>query len=292
MRRNTLLSIGLLICCLLLNLPSQADAQNTPKDSTLYRVETIDNNVFVGRLISRDGSDLVFQVEGIGKITVSQINIMSLDEIKPNRIKNGKYWFDNPTATRYLFTANAIGLKSGQGYYQNTWIFFNNFAVGLSDNITLGGGLVPTFLMGASYVPVWFNPKISIPVQKDNFYLAAGGVFGGITGADGYGVGVVYGVATLGNHDSNISFGLGYGYANNEWSSSPVFNISGMVRTSQKVYIISENYFFTFGNKTTGIISAAIRYAPKHVALDFGLIRPSGNVDFIGIPWLGVTLPF
>jgi len=267
-------------------------AQSTLKDSTMYRIETMNNNVFIGRLVARDGSDLTFDVRGIGKITISQKNILSMKTIQPKRIKSGKYWFENPNATRYLFTANAIGLKAGHGYYQNTWVFFNNLAVGITDQITLGGGLVPVFLLGSDYTPIWFNPKISIPIKKNNFYLAAGGLFGGIAGADGYGVDVVYGVATIGNRDQNISFGMGYGYADHNWSKAPMFNISGMVRTSQKVYIVTENYFFTVNGKTSGVISGAIRWAPQHFAVDFGLVRPIEQIDFIGIPWLDVTLTF
>ncbi len=183
-------------------------------------------------------------------------------------------------------------MSAGHGYYQNTWIFFNNLSVGVTDNITIGGGLVPTFLFGASYVPFWFNPKISIPIKSNNFYLAAGGLFGGLAGENGYGVGIVYGIATIGNHDNNLSFGLGYGYADRSWSSSPMFNISGMVRTSQKVYLITENYFFAVNNKTTGIISFGLRWAPEHFAVDFGIIHPTEVSEIIGIPWLGVTLPF
>lgn len=291
MKTNTLLPVCLLIGCLYVGMPSQAYAQNTVQDSLMYRIETMDNNVFIGRLVSDRGHDLIFDVKGIGKITILRDNIKKMTEIRQNRIKEGKYWFENPTATRYLFTANAIGLRAGHGYYQNTWIFFNNLAVGVTNNISLGGGLVPTFLFGTGYVPIWFNPKISIPVKKNNFYLAVSGLFGEVTG-ENEGAAVIYGIATLGNRDQNLSFGMGLGYAGHSWSKAPMFNISAMVRTSQKVYFITENYFFTADGRTTGIISGAIRWAPEHFAVDFGLIRPTEATDIIGIPWLGVTLPF
>ncbi|MCS4195563.1 hypothetical protein GGP46_000378 [Salinibacter ruber] len=36
-----------------------------------------------------------------------------------------------------------------------------------------------------------------------------------------------------------------------------------------------------------------VRWAPENFAVDFGLVRPLTAADgVIGLPWLGVTLPF
>jgi hypothetical protein len=228
----------------------------------------------------------------MGEITIRRADIISMKEIDSARLKNGDYWYENPHATRYLFSSNALGLNSGQGYYQNTWIFFNNVNVGVTNNFSLGVGLVPTFLFGTASVPVWLIPKVSIPLQKDNLHLAAGGLFGGVLGEDNAGVGLAYGTLTLGNSNRNLSFGMGYGYADGEWSDTPMFNLSGMLRTSRTLYLVSENYFFSIGGETVGLFSAALRWAPENFAVDFGLVRPTGDGDYIGIPWLGVTLPF
>lgn len=288
MRRIIFVIIWGLLCSLSFYLPADVYAQ----DNNVYRIETIDGNVFVGTLVSEDDNKVVIRTEALGEISIERSQIREMTKIDPDRIKDGKYWFENPQATRYFFTTNAIGIRKGEGYYQNTWIFFNNVNFGLSENISLGGGMVPLFLLGGGSIPIWLLPKISFPVVPDNFHLAAGAMIGGVVGSDTFGMGLVYGISTVGNRDNNLSIGLGYGYAGNEWSNTPMLNVSGMVRTGRAFYLLSENYFFP-GTEVNGIILAGIRWAPENFAVDFGLFRPLEETgDFIGLPWLGVTIPF
>jgi hypothetical protein len=258
-----------------------------------YRIETVQGSVFTGELVSESDEAIVLRTRELGEITIRRSDIRSIREIDPTRYRDGQYWFDNPQPTRYLFATNAIGLKSGQGYYQNTWIFFNNVNYGVTDNVSLGVGIVPIFLFGAGALPIWIMPKVSIPVQSESFHLAAGGLFGGILGEDAGGLGIVYGVGTVGNADRNLSVGLGYGYAGSEWSNTPFFNISAMTRTSRTTYVITENYFFAAGDANIALLSIALRYANERLAVDFGLVRPTDvGGDFIAFPWLGITVPF
>ncbi|MAO64462.1 MAG: hypothetical protein CL666_05635 [Balneola sp.] len=211
-----------------------------------------------------------------------------------DRIKNGEVWFENPHSTRYLFSTNGIGLKKGEGYYQNTWIFFNNVNYGITHNFSLGGGLIPTFLFGTTAVPIWIMPKASIPLVKDNLHAAVGGLFGGVVGGgESFGLGLAYGVLTYGNTDNNLTFGMGYGYADGTWADIPIFTLSGMVRIKEKLYLISENYFVSADGSGIGLLSAALRWSPDNFAVDFGLIRPTDiGGEFIGAPWLGISIPF
>lgn len=274
------------IMCVLNSNPIQA------QDATYYRIVTTDGNKFIGTLVSQDDAQVVLNTSDLGEVTIQRSNIKSMETIEPSRIKNGDYWYENPHATRYLFSTNAIGLKPGEGYYQNTWIFFNNVNVGVTKNISLGGGLVPTFLFGTSSVPVWLMPKVSIPIAQDNLHIAAGGLFGGIIGEDSFGLGLAYGVLTYGNTDKNITVGLGYGYGDGQWSKTPLININGMYRLTKTLYLVSENYFISVGDESTGIISLAGRWAPENFSIDFGLVRPTEDGEYIGLPWLGFTVPF
>ncbi len=263
------------------------------QDSDLYRIETRDGNVFIGTLISEDETRVVIEAQGIGELTIERANIRRMEAIDPERIRDGVYWYPNPQATRYLFAPNAIGLPQGAGYYQNTWIFFNNVNYGFTDNVSMGVGTVPVFLFGVPAVPVWLLPKVSISSPADNVHLAAGAVLGGIVGADDSGgAGIVYGLGTFGNQDSNISVGAGFGYAGTDFSSTPALTISAMHRVSRTLYLITENYAFT-NDGAAGVASVGLRWAPERFAVDFGLVRPLDvGGDFIGFPWLGVAIPF
>ncbi|TVR14695.1 MAG: hypothetical protein EA391_12355 [Balneolaceae bacterium] len=219
-------------------------------------------------------------------------NIRRITRIDADRIRNGVYWYPNPQATRYFFAPNAIGLDKGKGYYQNTWIFFNNVNYGVSNNFSIGGGLVPMFLFGISSTPVWILPKVTLPVSEDKFHIGAGAMLGGLVGTESDLIGLFYGVSTIGNRDRNLTVGLGYGYGGGEVSTTPLINVSGMLRTGRRVYLISENYFIPEAG-VAGIVSFGVRWSSESLAVDFGLFSPLDDAgDIIGIPWLGVTIPF
>jgi len=73
-----------------------------------------------------------------------------------------------------------------------------------------------------------------------------------------------------------------------EWGSAPVITVSGMTRVSRKTYLLTENYFFP----DFQLLSFGARSFFGKVGFDYGLFFPIGADVFIGIPWLGITIPF
>jgi hypothetical protein len=266
----------------------------TAADSTLIQIETSDGNKFYGRIIHEDNEKLTLKVEGLGEVSLLKENIRLRKVIESGRIKEGKVWFENPQASRYFWSPNGYGLNKGEGYYQNIWVLWNQVAYGITDNFSVGGGIIPLFLFGGTPTPVFFTPKISLPVKKDQFNIGAGALIGTIIGESDASFGIVYGTSTFGSPDKNISLGLGYGFAGGEWASSPLFNLGAMVRLSPTWYFISENYLMVSAEESGGFLSAGARWIINKAALDFGLFTPvgSGIGTFIALPWLGFTVPF
>jgi hypothetical protein len=286
--------ILLLLILLLLPLTILAhSAENNSNDKVYYEVITRDGTRTIGALVSEDENSISLDVEGVGVISIRRDNITSITELDPTVFRDGRYWYPNPNATRYLFAPNALPVGKKVGYYQNTWIFFNNFNYGITDRFSMGAGFVPIFLFGVSALPVWVLPKYSLPLGTDNLHVSAGAMLGGVIGEGGTGVGLVYSSLTYGSRNSNLSAGIGFGYQGDGFSDSPAINISGIRRISQKYYIITENYLFSTSNGFETLGSLGVRYAPESFSVDFAIIRP-GDVGggFIGIPWLGVTIPF
>lgn len=256
------------------------------------RVETTEGNVFIGHLIAEDEQSITLRVDSVGEIRIERRNILSISSISSDKIRDGKYWYPNPQSTRYFFAPNAIGIRKGEGYYQNAWILFNNVNYGITNRFSLGGGMVPMFLFGSPGTPVWLLPKLTFPLSDDHFHLGAGAMVGGLVGVDSELGGLVYGVGTLGNRDKNLTIGIGYGFVGDEVAKQPLINVSGMIRTGRRLYLISENYFVTESG-VQGIISFGARWTSESIATDFGLFMPLEDTgSFIGLPWLGVTIPF
>lgn len=267
-------------------------AQAQERVGETIRITTTDGNVLMGVIIQENDEQIIVQVEGIGEVTVERAIIRNIQVIRPDQIRNGEYWFDNPHGTRYFFAPNAIGLQKGSGYYQNAWIFFNNVNYGLSDHFSIGAGLIPGFLFGGGLdsTPIWLLPKFSIPVSGDHIHLGLGAMIGGIIGS-GSGA-LFYGSGTVGSTDKNLTIGLGYGASGGEISDTPLVNVSGMYRVKRTIYILGELYLLP-GIDGNGIALLGGRWAPENFAVDFGLVLPLDDTGgFIGIPWLGVSIPF
>ena len=194
------------LCLFLLVTVIGLRAQN---QQDFYKIVTVQKQTYVGELISEDDKSVTLRTESLSRLTIDRVNIKSIEKINPDRIKNGVYWFENPQSTRYFFSPNAIGLGKGRGYYQNTWVLFNNVNYGISDNFSIGGGLIPLFLFGTTETPVWLLPKVSVPVVAEKFYVGGGAMIGGIVGTDTEALGILYGVGTYGNRDNNLSISLG-----------------------------------------------------------------------------------
>jgi hypothetical protein len=264
----------------------------TQRDTTkLYRIETKDGNEYVGKIVSEDSQSVRFKTENLGELTIRFDVITKITEVNPSQLKQGELWLDNPQATRYFWSPNGYGLKAGEAYYQNVWVLFNQVSVGISDNISIGAGLVPLFLFAGAPTPVWITPKFSIPVVKDKFNIGAGGLLATVIGEEDTSFGILYGITTFGNRDRNLSIGLGYGYAGDDLATAPTVTVSSMIRTSRRGYFLTENYFIGGSEENLVMLSFGGRRIIKRAGLDFGLFIPISEGDIIAIPWLGLTVP-
>lgn len=288
---------GFLLVFLLLVFTSFLRAQviedgDSLKDSRYVLVELFNGQEFMGVLVEQDINQLTLKLEtgGVMTIPIDQIQNISFVKKRGDFQDGTDLFYHNLQATRYFFGPNGFGLKQGEGYYQNTWIFVNQASVGITDNFTLGVGVVPLFLFAGTASPVWITPKFSIPVKEDVLNVGAGGLFGTIVGEEGTFFGIAYGAVTIGNRDHNLNISVGYGMIEGDWSQDPTLTLSGMTRVGRKFYLITENYLlpgFEFG-----LLSFGGRSLFPKISMDYGLVFPTGSGEFVGIPWLGITVPF
>jgi hypothetical protein len=270
-------------------------AQSIPTDTTVVvELETTDGNTFIGRVVKIDDDKIVLRSNNLGDLNIPRRNIRNITPIDQKKMVAGNYWYDSPIDVRYFFNSNAYGIRKGEGYYQNTWVFLNQVAYGVTNNITIGGGFIPLFLFGGSPTPVWATVKGSIPIKKDKFNLGVGGLFATVIGEEDASFGILYGNATVGSRDRNFNIGLGYGYAGGDWASTPAINFSGIYRTSKSFALITENYLVDAGDSNAFVGGLGVRFIGKKVVIDGALVIPYSELGdyFFALPWLGVTFPF
>ncbi len=281
----------LLISCTFL----QVAVAQTDSARTLWQVETTDGNIYLGEKVQETDLFVELDTEALGVIQIAKSTIMlmrTVDEKEAKRTKAGKG--NDAQATRYLFSPNAYNLRKGQGYYQNTWVFYNQVSVGITDNISIGGGLVPLFLFGVGApTPVFITPKVSIPINRDKVNVAAGALIGGVVGedvTDGF-AGIAYGVSTFGSRTQNLTVGIGYGFAGQDFTQTPLLTISGITKIGKRSYLLTENYLIPNGGGGLALLSGGGRWVGDAISIDYGLFVAVS--DFGGaFPWLSLTVPF
>jgi hypothetical protein len=280
--------LALLLCA----LTSWCQAQETDT-IPIYKVEMQDGNVFIGPLVERTMEVVRLQTDYLGVIAIPVRQIAEMEEIDPVTIVEGELWERTPLGARYFYAPNGYGLKKGEAYYQNVWVLFNQVSYGITDYFTLGIGTVPLFLFNGIETPVWVTPKFSIPLVEDKVQLGVGGLVGVLASNDLIDFGILYASATVGPRDRNFSVGVGLGYLDGELAQRPTLNIAGQIRVSQKTFLVSENYLISDGFNAIGILSFGGRTVWDKISLDYGLAFPVAEFGgFIGVPWLGVGLPF
>ncbi|MCH8546379.1 MAG: hypothetical protein LAT54_06570 [Cryomorphaceae bacterium] len=295
-----------LICvlgCLMLLNTLQAQGIDQFNDTTkVYRVELNDGSVFFGTIIARDTEKLVLKTKVMPRVELSHRDIKRMTEVKTTEYKKGKYWFANPHTSRYLYSPSGFNLKKGEGYYQNTNLILNSFNVGVTDNITVGGGieLISTFVTLAfgEFQPIFFlTTKASVKIE-DNLHIGGGALYVNMpfyeyNQTSRTGSGIAYGIATYGNPDHNITAGLGWGFVQSEFSESPIITISGTSRFSERFAFISENWFIPVDGYYA-LYSYGVRFIAESIAVDLAFINNPDIAEFIiiGLPFVSFTVKF
>lgn len=97
--------------------------QESTDSLKMYRIETSDGNEYVGNILEIDSVLIKFKTYNIGVISIRRTDIIKIVDFKQEQFKDGSIWFENLQATRYFWAPNGYGLKEGEAYYQNMWVF-------------------------------------------------------------------------------------------------------------------------------------------------------------------------
>ena len=252
-----------------------------------------DGSEIMGRVTSVADSEVTFQSD-LGELKIPISKIRGVREIPRSSIKAGVFWPVNPNSTRLFFSPTARMLKKGQGYFSDYYIFFPGIAYGLTDNITLGGGVSLFPGLGFDKQIYYFTPKIGLATSK-NTSLALGALIISIPhkvfDENVPAFGILYGVGTYGGPDGSITAGLGFGFVDDRVADKPVGVIGGEKRLTRRISFVSENWIFP--GVDNPLISYGARFFGENISIDLGFITPTGE-DFIfpGVPWIDFVFNF
>jgi hypothetical protein len=255
-------------------------------DSTKIQVITLsDGSTLLGRVVSVRGDTVEFQ-GSIGRVAIAFSQIREIKEVDAARVHNGDYWFANPNKTRLFFAPSGQMLKKGEGYFADYELFFPGFAYGLTDNISVGGG-VSLFPTGLDEQVYYFTPKVGMSFSEQ-VHVAAGLLLASTQGETG---GVVYGAGTFGDGDASFTVGAGYGFAGGEIANKPALLVGGEKRISRRVAVVTENYLLPTDNSEI-VYSIGLRFMGEKLTTDLALFNLLHDGSGIGLPYVDFVFKF
>ncbi len=284
----------LVVLAMAVTAPTVVHAQDSLRVlSDTSRVQVIrlsDGSVVVGRVVDVRADSAVIRTQ-TGQVTVARSAVRRVRERPLSSVRGGQYWPEDPNGTRLFFASTARMLEQGDGYFCNIWVFLLCLTGGLTDRITIGGGMsiVPGIAIADNVF--YLTPKIGlVATEKVN---VAVGAFAGWSGAvtDDNSFGILYGVSTFGTADHNVSAGVGYTYYNDEVANTPMLLGGVKLRMTRGTAFISENYLLP--GSEGGILSFGIRFFNERISGDVALVRVSVDGEDSGmVPFVGLAVRF
>jgi hypothetical protein len=272
-------------------VPAGAQASGPPlskirvADSTVLQIVTTrDGSSLVGRITAVRGDTVDFQTS-VGRLSIAIKDIREIRETEAGPLHDGEYWFPNPNSTRLFFAPTGQMLKKGEGYFADYELFFPGFAYGVTDDVSIGGG-VSIFPTGVDHQVYYLTPKVGYSFGSQ-VHLAAGFLFAGTQGGTG---GVAYGAGTFGNGDGSVTLGGGYGFSGGQIESKPVAMLGGEKRVSKRLALVTENYILPIKDNNV-VYSAGVRFMGEKLTTDLALFNASGT-GIIGVPYVDFVFKF
>jgi hypothetical protein len=124
--------------------------QSLQDTSALWQIETLDGNVYLGKLIRQSPETITLQTANLGLLTIKKIDVKSMNPLILDGKKNDRLRLANRQIDRYFFQSSGYGLRKGEAYFQNNWVLLNQVNVGITNNFSLGFGAVPLFLFSGA----------------------------------------------------------------------------------------------------------------------------------------------
>jgi hypothetical protein len=264
-----------------------------PFPTALFPVDSSDwiGGSETNRLILNDGSELLVNLERARNDTliVTMLNglqldvpddkILDLEETTVEKIE-GTYYRTDPNRSRLLFAPTAHKLEAGSGYLADYFIFFPTIAYGITDFLSLSGGI--SLLPGAVSQLLYLAPKLTFSITP-KFGVAAGFLYLGIPNeTDDLTLG--YAVVTSGDHRRSLTLGSGFSLTP-DVNTGFILLVGGQTQISKNAKLISENWLFT-GNETTLLFSGGVRFFGEKLAVDLALISSEEAFESDGFPFM------
>jgi hypothetical protein len=243
-----------------------------------------------GKLVSQDASGVTLELEGGARVVVPAASIVKLELAREG---HAEVRSEDPNRTRYLYSPSGFMLRQGQGYVSQTELLVTSVAYGVTDHLTLVLGTSVPFLFVKDGLNLVGTVKVGGSLGE-HLHIAGGAQGLWLPGVDaGTTAGFLFGTVTVGTPDAHLGLSAGPPFVAGTDSSEfgkVLFSVSGALRVSERIALVSENWFFPGTDETTYVLSGAVRFIGQRLGVDAGLLFFQGAE--IPVPWLDFTWNF
>ncbi len=248
-------------------------------------VVTLTNgNTFRGKVTSVDEESAGVQTtDGLFNFRYDRIKSVSI--FNPDDKTSG--WRNNPARNKLFIFQTGKMLEPGAGYYQNTYIFFSNFAYGVTENISVDAGF--SMIPGLGIENQLYSVGAKIGTSVSNTFFVSGNIkHYRVLDTEGS-VTTLFGSGTFSKSRLDLTASAGIGLTDSE-NSDVILILGGQFRVSERFALLSENIILPAGGETSeALLSFGGRIIGSKSAFDLGFFTIEG--DFL-LPLVSYTIKF
>lgn len=278
--------------CLFFLVSHPASAQYSFFQETLNKAVETDSEV---KIEFEDGNTLIGRILTIGKLSVQLRNENGEFEILYHRIEKitilndddpTSGWYTNPAQNRLFITPSGRMLDAGDGYYQNTYIFFSSFTYGISKYLSLTGGfsMIPSIGIGNQLITL--GAKIGTNISNNISISGAATLY---KFDEDLNLGTIYAAGTYSKGMADFTAGLGVGI-NDGNTTNPLFILGGQFRGTERFAVLTENLLIPIDGGLEPIISLGGRFIGERITADLGFFTSSEVGAFVPFVSFAVKL--
>jgi hypothetical protein len=302
---------GLLVLAAVLVAPGLGAAA----DEAATGVVTItlkDGGTLVGTIVAEDESAVTLQTSSGLELKLPKQAIASRGTPTATSEVRSTSPPSDPNESRLMFAPTGRPLGKGNGYFSDHYVVFPGFAVGLTKNLSLSGGVSTIPALGLSEQLFYVSTSAGWTLG-DRAAVAVGGFLAGGASDDlaDFGGAALFGVGSVGHSDRSLSVGLAflalreevygprgeYLSGRTEWRfrDEPVVMLGGSLRLARNLSLISESWLFPgedfeLSQQPFGL---ALRFFNGRLSADVGVVLVPEILDEgFPVPWLSFSYHF
>jgi len=277
----------------------------------LVTIRLKDGGTLVGTIVAEDATAVTLRTSSGVELKLPREAIASRGAPTGGSAMPSPSPLTDPNESRLMFAPTGRPLGKGNGYFSDHYVVFPGFALGLTKNLSLSGGVSAIPALGLSEQVFYVSASVGWKLQ-DKAAFAVGGFFASAQAED-VGGAALFGVSSFGSPDRSLSLGLAFLAERDEKSlygprgeslgsrtdwrfrDSPVVMLGGSVRLARNVSLISESWLFPgkdfeLSQQPFGL---ALRFFNGRLSADVGVVLVAEILqEGFPVPWLSFSYHF